>query len=134
MQQPEGATRDQALFASTASYYARYRPPYPAEALGYTTSGLRLEPGSTVLDLGCGTGQLAVPLARAGCRVWAVDPDPEMIAAGVGLEPDDVAGKIDWVTARAEELRAADLPVIRACTLGASFHWMDRDYVLRFLD
>jgi ubiquinone/menaquinone biosynthesis C-methylase UbiE len=126
--------QQQDIFVGTASYYARYRPPYPAEALQYAMSALRLDPESTVLDLGCGTGQLAVPLALAGCRVLAVDPDPDMIAEGIRREPADVRGKIDWIITRAEDLRAADLPATRACTMGASFHWMDRDEILRFLD
>jgi SAM-dependent methyltransferase len=37
--------------------------------------------GRRVLDVGCGTGTLAVDLAvRYGCRVWGIDPSPEMLA------------------------------------------------------
>lgn len=32
-----------------------------------------VEPGARVLDLACGTGQLALPLARAGARVTGID-------------------------------------------------------------
>jgi ubiquinone/menaquinone biosynthesis C-methylase UbiE len=47
-----------------------------------------------VLDLGCGTGALSVPLAEAGLRVIGVDGDPDVLArararaqaAGVELE------------------------------------------------
>src|SRR5690349_23200446 len=34
---------------------------------------LGLAPGAAVLDLGCGPGRVAVPLARRGLRVTAVD-------------------------------------------------------------
>ncbi|MGI5401434.1 class I SAM-dependent methyltransferase [Streptomyces sp. CA-135486] len=132
--QSEGPPHDHDLFAGTAAYYARYRPPYPAEVFDYLGHVFELGQGSTVLDLGCGTGQLAVPLARAGCQVWAVDPDPEMIVEGVRQEPVGGPGEIRWITGRAEDLRVADLPTIRLCTMGASFHWMDRDHVLRVLD
>ena len=37
--------------------------------------GLRV-PG-VIVDLGCGSGILSIALSRAGCRVWAVDSDPE---------------------------------------------------------
>jgi ubiquinone/menaquinone biosynthesis C-methylase UbiE len=33
-----------------------------------------------VLDVGCGTGRLAVALAERGARVWGVDPSEEMLA------------------------------------------------------
>jgi len=39
----------------------------------------RLEPGETVFDMGCGSGTLALPLARAGHEVWAADFSPVMI-------------------------------------------------------
>lgn len=37
-------------------------------------------PGLSVLDLGTGTGNLAVRFARAGCRVWATDFSEPMLA------------------------------------------------------
>lgn len=49
--------------------------------------------GRRVLDVGCGTGALAVDLASRGARVWGVDSSPEMLAVareragqGVGLK------------------------------------------------
>lgn len=35
--------------------------------------------GSSVLDVGAGPGTLAIPLARSGCRVTAVEPSPGMV-------------------------------------------------------
>jgi SAM-dependent methyltransferase len=35
--------------------------------------------GRRVLDVGCGTGRLAVALAERGARVWGVDPSEEML-------------------------------------------------------
>ena len=42
----------------------------------------RIEAGHKVLDLGCGTGTLAVAMARAhpDSDIWAVDADPAMLA------------------------------------------------------
>jgi 2-polyprenyl-3-methyl-5-hydroxy-6-metoxy-1,4-benzoquinol methylase len=39
-----------------------------------------LQPGSRVLDAGCGTGRVASELARRGHRVTGVDNDPSMLA------------------------------------------------------
>jgi 2-polyprenyl-6-hydroxyphenyl methylase / 3-demethylubiquinone-9 3-methyltransferase len=65
----------------------------------------------TALDVGCGAGLLAEPLARLGANVTAVDAAPELIevakahAAGRGLEIDyravgveAVEGKFDLIT------------------------------------
>ena len=67
--------------------------------------------GKTALDVGCGAGLLAEPLARLGAKVTAVDAAPELIevakrhAEGQGLAIDyravgveSVAGTFDLVT------------------------------------
>jgi len=51
-----------------------------------------VKPGDTILELGCGTGEDALYLARAGCLVVATDCSPRMLriarhkAAAAGLE------------------------------------------------
>src|SRR6476620_8859794 len=56
--------------------------------------------GKTALDVGCGAGLLAEPLARLGANVTALDASPELIvaarehAAAVGLEIDYRAGEL----------------------------------------
>lgn len=37
------------------------------------------EGGDSVLELGCGTGRVAIPLGEAGRKVWGLDHDPEML-------------------------------------------------------
>jgi ubiquinone/menaquinone biosynthesis C-methylase UbiE len=127
-------SHDRELFAGTAHYYARYRPPYPAELFETLTSEFRLDDHCTVLDLGCGTGQLALPLSRIGCTVWAMDPDADMIAEGIRAQAAADHGNIRWVLGRGEDIRATGLPPLRVCTMGASFHWMNRDLALKTLD
>nr|MDT0665574.1 SAM-dependent methyltransferase [Micromonospora sp. DSM 115978] len=52
------------LFAETAWYYARFRPGYPQAFVDDVVRRFRLDGTGRVLDLGCGTGQMAFPLAR----------------------------------------------------------------------
>jgi SAM-dependent methyltransferase len=54
--------------------------------------------GATVLDLGCGVGRLATPLARLGHPVTGVDESPEMLRH---------ARDIETVEARIEDLDLA---------------------------
>ncbi|HSO99506.1 MAG TPA: class I SAM-dependent methyltransferase [Solirubrobacteraceae bacterium] len=54
--------------------------------------------GDPVLDLGAGTGRVALDLARAGHRVTALDRDAELLAAledrGTGLPVETVLGDV----------------------------------------
>lgn len=74
--------------------------------------GRRPLEGKTALDVGCGAGLLAEPLARLGARVTAIDPAEELIAAaldhaaGQGLAIDyrsmaveNLEGEFDLITA-----------------------------------
>lgn len=42
-----------------------------------------IAPGSRVLDLGCGDGQLLAALAERGCHGTGVDKDPESVVAAI---------------------------------------------------
>jgi SAM-dependent methyltransferase len=51
-----------------------------------------------VLDLGCGTGSHAIPLAQRGFEVIGVDRSPGMLAAArVKAEIADVSGRISFL-------------------------------------
>ena len=49
-------------------------------------------PGASVLDAGCGTGRVAVELARRGYRVVGVDVDADLLARARAKEP-----ALDWI-------------------------------------
>lgn len=59
---------------------------------------LRLPPGATVVDVGCGTGRAVAELAEHGARAIGVDLDPAMLAAarrrfpGIDVRAADAAG------------------------------------------
>lgn len=122
------------LFASTAPYYARYRSGYPPELFTELVDRFGLDGTQTVLDLGCGTGQLAIPLARHVAQVIAVDPEPTMLDEGRRLADERGLANIVWRHGDAHHLDELDLPTLDLVTMGASFHWTDRDTLLATLD
>lgn len=68
---------------------------------------LDLRPGESVLDVACGTGNLAIPAARAGARVSGVDIAPNLIATA--QEAARIAGRqIAFEVGDAEALPYAD--------------------------
>lgn len=112
------------MFKGTAPYYARYRPGYPPELLDRLATAAGLDGTGRLLDLGCGTGQLAVPLARHFDEVVAVDVEPEMLAE---LPPG-----IRTVQGRAEDVDEG-WGEFRLVTIGRAFHWMDGPVVMERL-
>jgi ubiquinone/menaquinone biosynthesis C-methylase UbiE len=118
-------------FDGTAPFY-RFRVPYPAAVFAFLRSEFALDGGCRALDLGCGPGTLSIPLSRFVAEVVALDVDAGMLAEGERLAAHAGRANIRWLRSRAEDV-AVDLGRFRLVTLGQSFHWMDRDSVLRRL-
>jgi demethylmenaquinone methyltransferase / 2-methoxy-6-polyprenyl-1,4-benzoquinol methylase len=118
------------LFAPLAGTYDRYAnllsfgqdPRWRA----FLVSRIDAGPGDTVLDVACGTGAVAIELARGrGCRVVGIDQSPEMLAEG--RRRVAAAGLRDRVELR--EGRAEELPFENASFAGLTF-----TYLLRYVD
>jgi ubiquinone/menaquinone biosynthesis C-methylase UbiE len=62
--------------------------PGAAELRARTYDLLRLEPGSTVVDVGCGSGRAVAELTGRGAHAIGVDLDPAMLAAAHTRFPD----------------------------------------------
>ncbi|HEY4076239.1 MAG TPA: class I SAM-dependent methyltransferase [Rhizomicrobium sp.] len=119
-------------FQSTVAFYERFRLTYPDRLIARVADLAGLKPGDAVLDLGCGTGMLAVPLARLGMAVTAMDPEPDMLAATAQAAGQaDVAVRL--VQGSSYDL-TPDMGPFRLVTMGRSFHWMDRAATLAMLD
>lgn len=66
-----------------------------------------VEAGTTLLDVASGSGNAAIPAARAGARVTALDLVPELLEAG--RRKAEAAGlEIEWVEGDAEALPFPD--------------------------
>jgi len=126
------ASLDASPFAGTASYYGRFRAPYPQAALDFIVERYSLCNGSRALDLGCGPGTLAIPLSYSAAEVLAVDADADMIMEGERLAASTDRRNIQWLRCRAEDVPLEAVP-FQLATIGQAFHWMNRDEVLQKL-
>ncbi len=70
---------DKSLFASTAEYYIKYRPKYPKQVFDKIVDIFKPNKEDALLDLGCGTGEFALPLSKYFCKVVAWDPNADML-------------------------------------------------------
>jgi SAM-dependent methyltransferase len=112
-------------FRTAAPHYARYRPAYPAELILRLVEATEVDTTVRVLDLGCGPGSLALPLAAYAGEVVAVDVEPEMIAELRRSAPANLIA----ITASAEDVDE-DWGRFRLVTAGRAFHWFDAERVL----
>ena len=77
--------------------------------------GFRPLEGKSALDVGCGAGLLAEPLARLGAKVTAIDAAPELIeaakahAAGAGLSIDYRAVGVELLEAQYDLVTAMEV-------------------------
>ncbi|MFE6767119.1 class I SAM-dependent methyltransferase [Streptomyces sp. NPDC057689] len=121
---PDDARRERLrrTFDEDAELYDRARPGYPAALYDDLAELAGARPGSRVLEVGCGTGQATVPLARRGCRITAVEAGPSMAA----VARRNLAGArgVEVVTAEFESwpLPSEPYDTVLAVT---SFHWID---------
>jgi 2-polyprenyl-3-methyl-5-hydroxy-6-metoxy-1,4-benzoquinol methylase len=85
-----------------AGDFGRIAPLIQGEADAFVAR-LELKPGMKVLDVGCGTGNQAVPAARAGADVTAVDIAPSLLVQAAARAQEERVN-INLREADAEEL------------------------------
>jgi SAM-dependent methyltransferase len=116
-------------FESTAAYYAAHRPGYGDAAFAHLRDRFALDGDARVLDLGCGAGQVAVPLAAHAGAVVGVDPDEAMLRAARKRAATAGRENVRWRVGSDADLDALSGP-FRLATMGRSLHWMDEERTL----
>ncbi|MBM7565593.1 class I SAM-dependent DNA methyltransferase [Paenibacillus sacheonensis] len=66
--------------------------PYPAWIAFAESCWERYGKPATVVDLGCGTGSIALPLARSGYTVYGIDISSDMLTVGRSKQEDLASG------------------------------------------
>lgn len=107
----------------------RYRPRYPASTFDILTQLISTHP-SAVLDVGCGSGDIARQLVERVERVDAVDFSHHMIEQGKQL-PNGNHPRLHWLYGRLEEVQLQ--PPYALVTAGESMNWLDWNIVMPLL-
>jgi len=111
-------------FGKTADDYARFRAGFPPEFFERITALGLLRAGMAALDLGTGTGTLALGLAARGATVTALDPAPAMLAQ-VAARARESGFSIRTIEGKAESTGLADA-AFDLVIAGQCWHWFDR--------
>lgn len=125
-------TFDPHRFETAAHHYVEGRPAYSERLIQRVRGLVGLNGSQTILDLGTGPGTLALALAPYAAKIYAIDPEPEMLriasarAAMQGLELKLILGDSFSLD---PSIGSFDL-----VTIGRAFHWMDREKTLAALD
>lgn len=120
------------LFKGTAVYYSKYRPQYPSSLIRFLVQKFSLDGEGRLLDLGCGTGQLALRFSDWFEEMIGVDTESEMLEEANRLSKIHRVDNVSWMKGRAEEFQS-DWGSFRLTILAKSFHWMDRASILEIL-
>jgi SAM-dependent methyltransferase len=114
--------RLRATFDMVAELYDHVRPGYPAELVSDLACLAQIGGGSRVLEIGPGTGQLTVQLARLGCKITAVELGPslaEVARRNLADFPDAHVVTADF------ELWPLPIERFDAVVSATAFHWLE---------
>lgn len=119
-------------FGRTAGDYERHRPGFPEDFLDRLVRNGWAVAGTRALDLGTGTGTLALGLASRGLDVIGIDIAPELLAVAKE-KAEDRQLTASFLEARAEATGfGADR--FELVTAGQCWWWFDADAAIREVD
>ena len=112
------------VFNEVAAEYDRVRPTYPDALVERACEVAGIGAGDSVLEIGCGTGQLTRSLLARGLCVTALEPGDRLIRAAEENLKD--AGDVEFVHARLEDVQ---LPreSYEAAFSASAIHWVEPD-------
>jgi SAM-dependent methyltransferase len=118
-----------------ATYYAKYRRGYPPAVIDAMAEAFALTSDDLVVDLGCGTGQLSLPLAARVRAIVGMDPEPDMLTLARRNAEQRGVANTTWVLGADRDLPALGGLLgdgaVAALTVAVAIHWMDRATLFR---
>ncbi len=111
-----------------ADFYHQYRRGCPPAVIDTLVDTFCLTGDDIVVDLGCGTGQLTLPIATRVRAVAGVDPEPDMLARARRAAAEQGIANVSWLLGA-----DTDTPALAALlgdrragavTIGQALHWM----------
>jgi SAM-dependent methyltransferase len=124
---------DLGFTGEVAGFYHTYRRGYPAAAIDVIAAAFRLTADDIAVDLGCGTGQLTVPLAGRVRAVLGVDLSPDMLS--LARRAHAQVANVSWLLGADTDVGglAALLGggAVAALTVGQALHWMRYEELFR---
>lgn len=114
--------RSRATFDGTASLYDEVRPGYPEAVFDDVVSLSGIPSGGRILEVGCGTGQATLPLARRGYDILCVELGENLAA----VARRNLAG-YPGVEVLTGDFEKAPLPeeAFDLLISATAFHWLD---------
>ena len=123
------------LFHGTHRYYARYRPGIPGEVINIIVRHFNIGLNDRIIDIGCGTGQVAMAMEDKCGEMVCLDPDPEMLKEAKRATKNSKM-RLTWINRESRDLKAvgSDIGTFKVAMICRAFHWMDQQQVLKDLD
>ncbi|MFD2494915.1 class I SAM-dependent methyltransferase [Amycolatopsis jiangsuensis] len=112
-----------------AGFYQQYRRGYPPAAVDALCATFTLTGDDVVVDLGCGTGQLTVPMAEGVRAVVGMDLSPDMVETGRRVAMAAGVANVSWLLGGDTDIPAlgAWRGGFGAVTIAQALHWMDHE-------
>jgi ubiquinone/menaquinone biosynthesis C-methylase UbiE len=114
------------VYSELAAFYDK-RADYSAAALDRLLQETGVAKGARVADIGAGTAKLALPLARRGFIVDAVEPNDEMRSFGIR---NTSGQRVTWHDGTGE-ITGLPVATFELATFGSSFNVVDQAKALK---
>src|SRR3712207_1059476 len=118
----EDRGRLRSTFDGVASLYDEVRPGYPARLFDELASLSGTGPGARALEIGCGTGQATLPLARRGYRLLGLELGSNLAALARTKLADYPNARVLACSFEGWPLEEGAFDLVVSAT---AFHWVD---------